>query len=265
MNEQEFAELAAGAALHALSPDDQQRYHAALAEHPEWQRTTDADAATAALLAEAVAPVAPAPAIRAALLARIADIPQNGEAYVADARTDAVADEPDAAPSEDDGFVRAAHARRPVRPLRILFALAACLALLVGVGVGTAALNGYLNRPASVVALDDIRGADDAQQATVELADGGTATAHWSASLGTAVLVADGIAQLPDDQTYELWFVRGDTPVAAGVFDAEQGGTTALLEGDMHEGDVIAVTVEQAGGSPDGTPTSEPVVVIPTA
>jgi anti-sigma-K factor RskA len=269
MNEQEFAELAAGAALHALSPDDQQRYHAALAAHPEWQRTVDADAETAALLADAVAPVAPAPGIRAALLARIAETPQNGETYVDGASSSGTAtSEPADSPQPkqgSDGFVRAAHAKRPVRPLRILFALAACLALLVGVGLGTAALNDYLNRPASVVALDDIRGADDAQQATVDLADGGTATAHWSASLGTAVLVADGIASLPDDETYELWFVRGDTPVSAGVFDAEQGGATALLKGDMHEGDVIAVTVEQAGGSPDGTPTSEPIVMIPTA
>lgn len=273
MNEQEFAELAAGAALDALSPDDQQRYHAALAAHQEWQRTADADAATAALLAEAVTPETPSLEIRSALLARIAQTPQNGEAYVADTAHAAMPDASvDSAASADgsraDGSqteVRAAHARRPARPLRILFALAACLALLVGVGLGAVALNDYLNRPASVVALDDIRAADDAQQATVALADGGTATAHWSASLGTAVLVADGIATLPDDETYELWFVRGETPVSAGVFDAEQGGATALLKGDMHEGDVIAVTVEQAGGSPNGTPTSEPIVVIPTA
>lgn len=280
MNEQEFAELAAGAALHALSPDDQQRYHAALAAHPDWQRTVDADAAAAALLVGAVAPVEPSAHIRTALLARIAQTPQNGEAYVADVTdggssesssvaNSATDDSPPAeSPSAGESagtFTRASHAKRPVRSLRILFALAACLALLVGVGVGTAALNDYMNRPASVVALDDIRGADDAQQASVQLADGGTATAHWSASLGTAVLVADGIASLPDDETYELWFVRGDTPISAGVFDAEQGGATALLKGDMHAGDVIAVTVEQAGGSPDGTPTSEPVVVIPTA
>ena len=47
MNEKDFAELAAGAALDALSPDDQQRYHAALAAHPEWQSIVDADADSA--------------------------------------------------------------------------------------------------------------------------------------------------------------------------------------------------------------------------
>ncbi|MFJ4222661.1 anti-sigma factor domain-containing protein [Microbacterium sp. NPDC089695] len=261
MNESEFRELAAGAALGALSPDDQQRYHAALAANAGWGDDVDADAETAALLAYAATPVTPPASIRAALMERIASTPQNGDSHVEPVR----APETTAAENVDERHVPAAHARRERRPLRILFALAACLALLVGVGVGTAAINDYMNRPASVVALDDIRGASDAQQATVQLADGGSATAHWSASLGTAVLVADGIATLPDDESYELWFVRGDEPVSAGVFDAHDGGATALLDGEMHEGDAIAVTVEQAGGSPTGTPTSEPIVVIPTA
>ncbi|MBN9184524.1 MAG: anti-sigma factor, partial [Microbacterium sp.] len=59
MNEQDFAELSAGHALHALSPDDERRYSAALAAHPEWQRIADRDAATAAALADGVAAEAP--------------------------------------------------------------------------------------------------------------------------------------------------------------------------------------------------------------
>jgi anti-sigma-K factor RskA len=59
--------------------------------------------------------------------------------------------------------------------------------------------------------------------------------------------------------------VRGDAPVSAGVFDVDGGDATALLDGDMQAGDAIAVTVEQAGGSPTGQPTTDPVIVIPTA
>lgn len=43
------------------------------------------------------------------------------------------------------------------------------------------------------------------------------------------------------------------------------GRATAVLQGEFHSGDVIAVTVEPAGGSPDGTPSSAPVVVVATA
>ncbi|MGJ0389015.1 anti-sigma factor domain-containing protein [Microbacterium sp. CGR1] len=265
MNEQEFAELAAGAALDALSPDDQQRYHAALAVHPEWQRIADADADSAALLSTGVPPAVPSPEIRAALLARIAVTPQNGDVIQATSVPDTVPEESSDAAAAQTPLGGESTPKAPVRRLRILFALAACLALLVGVGVGAAAINTYLNRPASVVALEDIQAAGDAQQASVSLETGGTATAHWSASLGKSVLVTDGIPALSEDETYELWYVRGDTPVSAGVFAADGGDATAVLAGDMHAGDVIAVTVEQAGGSPSGSPTSDPVVVIPTA
>lgn len=265
MNEQEFAELAAGAALDALSPDDAQRYHAALAEHPEWQRIVAVDAESAAFLSVGVAPAAPAPGIRSELLARIAMTPQTGEVIPSGSASDAASDAAEQKTSVPTTAAGATAPKAPAHPLRVLFALAACLALLVGVGVGAVALNDYVNRPASVVALQDIQSAEDAQEASIELPDGGNATAHWSASLGTAVLVADGIATLPEDQAYELWFVRGETPISAGVFEADGGEATAVLAGEMHEGDVIAVTVEQAGGSPSGLPTTDPVIAIPTA
>lgn len=271
MNENEFAELAAGAALHALSADDERRFRAALAAHPEWQAIAQADAGAAGLLAETAATVDPPASIRSALLAQIALTPQGSTPD---------ADEPRAAVPAPESLTRESlvpespaaeesaaevPTRKPRRWGRAIFALAACLAVLVGVGIGAVALNQQLNPPASVVALQEIEAAGDAEQATVELDDGGTATAHWSGSVGKAVLVADGLPSPGEGETYELWFVRGDAPVSAGVFDVDGGDATALLDGDMQAGDAIAVTVEQAGGSPTGQPTSDPVIVIPTA
>ncbi|OIJ32685.1 anti-sigma factor domain-containing protein [Microbacterium sp. LCT-H2] len=258
MNEKDFAELAAGAALHALSADDERRYRRALAEHPEWAAQDDTDIETAAVLADGVAPVAPPAGIRAALLAQIAQTPQS------DASEPAPASEPDG-PADESPASGAASPGPARRWTRLAFALAACLALLVGVGIGAVALNDQLNRPESVVALQEIESAGDAQKATVELDDGATATAHWSGSVGKAVLVTDGLPEAADGKTYELWFVRGEDPIAAGVFDVDGGEATALLEGEMQAGDAIAVTVEQEGGSPSGLPTTDPVIVIPTA
>ncbi|PVE94946.1 anti-sigma factor [Microbacterium sp. TPD7012] len=268
MNEQEFAELAAGAALNALSPDDARRFDDALVAHPEWRAIAEADAETADLLSASATPVSPPPGIRAALLAQIAVTPQNSEPTtpVEPVATDVLADE---RPRVDESSANDAEKDRAPSPKRrwsrVVFALAACLAVLVGVGIGAVALNGQLNRPASVVALEQIQSSSDAEQASVELPSGGSATAHWSASAGAAVLVTDGVPAPADGKTYELWYVRGDDAIPAGVFDVEDGRATAALEGDMHAGDVIAVTVEQAGGSPSGTPTSDPVIVIPTA
>ncbi|WP_314651295.1 anti-sigma factor [uncultured Microbacterium sp.] len=263
MNEKDFAELSAGAALHALSPEDETLFRRALAEHPEWQDIVESDAATAAQLAAPFTDEVPRPDIRAALLAQIATTPQNApgpHAVDVDAASASEHAQPDPSSTTSGGEIRP-----PRRWSRAVFALAACLALLVGVGVGAVALNDALNRPASVVALEQIQDADDAAEASVTLDDGTTATAHWSASLRSAVLVTDGLAAPADGRTYELWFVRGETPISAGIFDADGTTSTAVLDGEMHEGDVIAVTVEQAGGSPDGQPTTDPVIVIPTA
>lgn len=149
---------------------------------------------------------------------------------------------------------------------RGLFTLAASLVLLVVIGYGAANLNQWINRPAEVVALQEIENAPDAQSATVEITDGGVATAHWSGSLGKAVLVTDGLPTIASGETFELWFVRDDgTPVSAGTFASGGDETTAVLTGAMEAGDTIAVTVEEAGGSPTGVPTTDPIVAIPTA
>ncbi|MDQ0728632.1 anti-sigma factor [Microbacterium sp. W4I20] len=266
MNEQDFAELAAGAALHALSPDDERRFREALDARPEWRAIAEADAETADFLAGGAALVTPPAGIRSALLAQIAVTPQNGDAQ-SSGHDDgsSAATETYAEASADDAEVPKPPTPARRRWTRTIFALAACLAVLVGVGIAAAALNGQLNRPESVIALEQIQAADDAERATVELPDGGTATAHWSASAGAAVLVTDGIPAPADGKDYELWYVRGDDAIPAGVFDVEDGRATAALDGDMQAGDVIAVTVEQAGGSPTGTPTTDPVIVIPTA
>ncbi|TQJ31400.1 anti-sigma factor domain-containing protein [Microbacterium sp. SLBN-146] len=295
MNIEEFAELAAGAALNALSDEDRQAFEAALAENPEWQGIVDMDAATAAVLADSVPAEAPPLALRGTLLSRIATLPQDTDAAVADAPAPIamIPDAPErpAEPAQTTGDVgqglfdarvadtgqndaageppldtTAIQAVSRGRWTRGLFGLAASLVILVALGFGAVNLNEWVNRPAAVVALDEIENAPDAESATVELVDGsGSATAYWSPSLGKVVLVTDGLPTVASGETFEMWFVREDgTPVSAGTFEAAGPTTTTLLDGAVEAGDTIAVTVEQAGGSETGAPTTEPIVAIPT-
>lgn len=258
MNEQEFAELAAGHALNALSPDDEQIFQRELAVHPEWTALVESDAATVATLADGVADVPPPLAIRAALLARISAPPVPDGMPDLDAPLIAAADAP---PTTD-----AVQTIERKSWTRGLFALAASLVLLVALGFGAVSLSEMLNTPADVVALEQIEAAPDAQTATAALVDGGEATVHWSESVGKVVLVSDGLPSIADDEAFELWFIRGDeAPIAAGTFTAEDAEATALLDGTMQPGDTIAVTIEDAGGSPSGVPTTDPIVAIPTA
>ncbi|MBN9224198.1 MAG: anti-sigma factor [Microbacterium sp. SCN 70-27] len=269
MNEQEFAELSAGHALGALSGDDERAFRDALAAHPEWQHIVDLDLRTAGELADAVPPVAAPRRLRASILDTITAEPQPAgvsEPDPADASATTGRAEPAADPGARDEplptdvvqTVRGKNWRRG------LFALVASFVLLVGVGWGVGAIAALWQTPPAVTALEQIQRAPDASSASADF-DGGSATVHWSESLGETVLVADGLPALPSDRTYELWFVRGEQAVAAGTFSASSGTSTAQLEGAMQPGDTIAVTVEPAGGAPDGVPTTTPVLTVPTS
>ncbi|WP_169581349.1 MULTISPECIES: anti-sigma factor [Microbacterium] len=285
MDEQEFAELAAGYVLGSLSPEDRLVFDEARATHPEWEHWIVEDAAIAAALAEAVPDAAPPLTARSTLLARIGTMPQVPALEIEDpAAADPLAGPvevpplpeltaeeasvlPPAPPATDPAptttTIQAVSRRNWTRGL---LTLAASLVVLVTLGFGAVTLNEYVNRPPEVVALDEIESAPDAESATFDLEEGGTATAHWSASIGKAVLVSDGLPEIADDESFELWFVReGGEPVSAGVFEASGGTSTAILDGELQPGDTIAVTIEPQGGSPDGQPSSDPIIAIPTA
>ena len=257
MNVNEFAELAAGHALHALSPEDQQAYEAALATHPEWTAIAEADAATAAELADGVAEVAPPAHVRQALLATIAS-------RTAD-RAETPGQDPGTGgpPAPNTEAIQTVSRRRWTRGL---LALAASLVLLVALGTGVAMIGDRLYEPAAVAALNEIESAPDAQNITAQVDGGGHATLQWSDDVGKAVVVTEGVKELDADEAYELWFARDGVMVSAGVFTTdEDGSATTLLNAPIEEGDAVAITVEEEGGSPTGQPTSDPITTLPTA
>lgn len=268
MNERDFADLAAGHALNALSDADERAYQEALAGNPHWSSHVRDAADAVAAIADTVVPVEPPASVRASLLARITDLPQAGAVEPERNSTD-LEDYAAVGPAPVEPEREAVTAGQPAGPawgLRRWFTLAASLVAVLVLGFGAVTIGQQLTRPATVVALEQVTTAPDARSATATMPDGAVVTAHWSASTGQSVLVTDKMSALPSDKTYELWFVRDDTPIAAGIFSTDADGkATAVLQGEFHSGDVIAVTVEPAGGSPDGTPSSAPVVAVATA
>ena len=70
-----------------------------------------------------------------------------------------------------------------------------------------------------------------------------------------AVLDAAGFGPLPSGRTYEMWVIHGGAARPAGLFTPGAGNVP--VRGAVAPGDVIAVTAEPAGGSPQ--PTSTPI------
>jgi len=73
-----------------------------------------------------------------------------------------------------------------------------------------------------------------------------------------AVLVVENMPPVPEGKTYQIWVIEDDVPKPGGLFKPGQDSVAAIVERPLGGGDVIAVTVEPDGGSPQ--PTSEPML-----
>jgi anti-sigma-K factor RskA len=82
----------------------------------------------------------------------------------------------------------------------------------------------------------------------------------WDARTGTATLYADGLPSLAADESYQLWLLRDEARVSAGVFQQDAEGRGVLVF-DVPEPldtfNALGITAEPLGGSP--APTSDPV------
>lgn len=75
---------------------------------------------------------------------------------------------------------------------------------------------------------------------------------------GVAVMTVDGLSPPAAGKTYQVWAITEGTPASIGFLDVDpEGPATAAMQVQLHEGQVIAVTVEPDGGSPQ--PTSDPI------
>lgn len=71
---------------------------------------------------------------------------------------------------------------------------------------------------------------------------------------GQAIFSASGLPALPNNRTYQLWFITAGKPVSAGIFDVGPRGDGRVLVQVAPPTNVIwAVTVEPAGGVPQPT------------
>jgi anti-sigma-K factor RskA len=250
---EELRELAAGYALGSLDGEDRARFEALLrAGDRDARRELRQFEETLARVA-AERPEAPPPAVKAALLARIAAAPRAAVA--------------------GDGARVVPMPSRPRRGIWTAVLAAAMAAGIAAIAVGLAvstryerrlealgqeavALKAELERQASVLAI--LRDPATQVVALNGLAPSPTARARimWHEKAG-GILVATGLPPAPEGKAYQLWAIAGQgAPVPAGVFTVDAGGTGSLrvppLPG-VTRVDVFAVTLEPAAGVPAPT------------
>ncbi|GAA1302099.1 anti-sigma factor [Saccharothrix xinjiangensis] len=151
-------------------------------------------------------------------------------------------------------------------------ALAAAAGVLVAVGIGAHGVQGGRHLEREVDALRqvtaeqdrfaDLLAAPDVKLVHGEVSGGGTGTAVVSPSRGAALFLARGLAELPEDRTYQLWVIGRGGPRSAGLLGPAADPRPLLAQG-VTAADRIGLTVEPRGGS--AKPTTDAVVVLPLA
>ncbi len=224
-------ELTAGYALDALDPEERYAYEAHLPGCEQCQRELASFWETTEALAIATSGASPSPELRERILADVRAEPQVVVPF-----------EP--------------RRRRVVPVLAAAAAVAAVVAL--GIGLWASHLSGQL---------DDTRAALERERASAEvLVDPAARTVSLQAGegqlvvnpRGQAVLVLHGLDPAPAGKTYEVWIVEGKTPVRAGLFPGRDGADVVGVDGTVGTGNVVAVTIEPAGGV--DAPTTTPIV-----
>jgi len=247
---EELEELAAGYALEALDADDAARFQAHLDGCDRCRDLVAELRAAAAVLPEALRPIAPSPTLRDRLLAEALRAP-NEAAMPARA-----------APAPlDERRATGLGTRSGLWAL----SLAALFAVTLGFGYWNFRLQQQVTRQA--VALDS--------QALVlqAVAAGGrqwtlNGTADAPGAAGVLVqdpadprplLMVRDLPPLGQQQAYQAWVIAGSAPLEAGLLERVTGAAyIARLERPLDSADTVAVTVEPAGGS--RAPTG-PIVV----
>ena len=261
MNRGKFDDLKDAYALGALPEDEHRDFEAYLQAHPESQSEVEDIASIAALLAISPAGQEPPKRLRRSVMAMV-----NAES--ANSRQERRQASP---PSS----WRASLDRlRDAFPARI--ALGAAAALVVGL------LSWNVLLQSEVQTLDgqnsELQAEIEAARAGADGTGGADAGADGSRILAMqaegeasgsdaeimafegdrAVLVAQNMPTLPDDQTFQIWVIDDGGAQPSGLFQPGEGPVATVVEQSLEGAETVAVTVEPSGGSPQ--PTTDPML-----
>lgn len=116
-------------------------------------------------------------------------------------------------------------------------------------------LASYQAPGATTLALGDLTGENPTAAATLTVA----------AEAGVATFVARNLPPLSADQVYQLWIIRGDLPLSAGIFSVDENGRVTLsIDATLASAyDAVGVSIEPAGGS--AAPTPDQIILLGAA
>ena len=256
MNEK-MEELLTFYALDALTDAERQQVEAYVAANPEARLRLDEMLGTASALAFASEPLEPPPALKRTLMDRV-----NADAGKRFAPP---------APIETSAWSRFIESLQ-AHPGSLLPQAVAAFSVLIALAVGawgfslrnemkglqalTVQLQQEVAEQQEILAVIASPNAETFAVAGTDHQPGSHGRLIADSQTDSAVLVVAGLQQLEAGETYEFWLIKGETPVAAGLFEVNVEGRAVLkVSHAVTPGsyDAVGVSVEPEGGSAQPT------------
>ena len=240
MNNERFEDLKDAYVLGALPEEERLSFEDYLAAHPERQAEVDELGAVAGLLAFSAPEQEPSQELRSRVMEMIETEPRRVGGHSTFARFG------------DYLSVKS-------------LALGAAALLVIGLLSWNLALQGQVEDAQSQVQnlQGQVADAQAQQTRTIELkgawAEQGATAEVASMQKNEIILVARNMPSVPEGRTCQIWVISDDVPKPSGLFQPDGNMTAAPITNSITKADVIAVTVEPAGGSEQ--PTSDPVLL----
>ena len=269
--QREMNSLVAAYVLDALPPDEREVFEAFLDGSPTAAQEVAELLSVSAVLG-AVDTAAPAPGLRESVLSavgRTRQLPPITRRSNAE-RTPGQPVPAQPVPAQPVAAQPVPVTRRRKAAVRVAAAFALAAVLVLGVVVGIQAdrlaeARRETQAAQGALALSSITGQADLQTRTSAVASGGTATVLSSARAGRGVVLLAGVTTLATDKTYELWLIdAAGKPRPVTTFATDNTTATVDFAG-FRTGDSVGLSVEPAGGSPTGAPTTTPVLAVKVA
>jgi len=237
-------ELAVGWALHALEPEDEARFAEHLAQCGRCARTVAETHDVMAAMATDLPPAEPSESLRSRLMAAVEETEQvvrPAAAPVEDTGPPTAPESPQVRPRQGSSARRARHGARPawsrVLP-RVLVAAGA--AAIVALGGWNVMLNQDRNEAEQAAAAQQEMVQELLTPGAARIAPlttpGGDTVATVVARDDQVQVVADGMMPNDADESYVLWGIRDDTPVALGTFDVDSQDMAVRTIGSTEAG-----------------------------
>ena len=266
---EKFEELCAGYVLHALDEEERAEFEEMLANASDEERDLYQQMWSAAnQLAFTVEKNEPGPAVKEQLMNKIRTESDEQEAQdtVTDIQeTTSEEEETDSADFNWPAFAAAASFALLIISLSLVFysfnlssEISNKESVIAQQETQITELKSELQQKEEMLAILEAREVDLVMMSGMEVNPDGYGKIIWNSEQQQALLQVSNLPAVPKDKDYQLWLIKNNKPVSAGVFAVNNESDKffkieKMADADEQSANAFAVTMEPKGGVPQPT------------